>query len=83
MDLLVRGIELLELLQCQLHGNERAALRAKARRLYRHVVIGEQRLFEQGHVTLLPAFRICAGVGVEGQADGASCLKTMGQHDEE
>ena len=82
-DLLIRGVELLELLHCQLHGNERSALRTKARRLYRHVVPVEQGLLEQGLVPLLPALGICAGVGVEGQADGTRCLRMQGQHDEE
>ena len=63
-DLLIRGIELLELLHCQLHRNVRSTLRTKARRLYRHVVPVEQGLLEQGFVPLLVAFRICAG-GIE------------------
>ena len=32
---------------------------------------------------MLPALGICAGVGIEGQADGASCLRMSGQRDEE
>ena len=32
---------------------------------------------------MLPALGICAGVGVEGQADGNRCLRMRGQQDEE
>ena len=32
---------------------------------------------------MLPALGICAGVGVEGEADGAACLRMSGQRDEE
>ena len=79
-DLLISRVELLELLHCQLHGNERSALRAKARRLYRHVVPVEQGLLEQSLVSLPVAFRICAGgTSVEGQTDGSNRLRMLPQ----
>ena len=84
MDLLIRGVELLELLHCQLH-RARSALEPKRGGCTVMSYDGEQGLFEQGHVLLLPALGICAGVGVESQADGARSMRMLpqGQRSEE